>query len=84
MTGEEIVKEQNAYLAKQGAPNWAGNELNEAKEMKITDGTTPMTYIPRYQAAIMAKRAAEVAIKACREEIDALRNEIAELKGIKG
>lgn len=63
MTGEEIYKELNRYLATQGAPNWAGNELQEAITMGITDGIAPMQLIPRYQAAIMAKRAAKKAIE---------------------
>ena len=63
MTGEEIYKELNTYLGKQGAPDWARNELQEAIEMKITDGTLPMQLIPRYQAAIMAKRAAKKAVE---------------------
>ena len=34
-------------------------ELEEAVAMGITDGTDPMGLIPRYQAAIMAKRAVQ-------------------------
>ena len=34
-------------------------ELAEAVALGITDGTNPMQLIPRYQAAIMAKRAAQ-------------------------
>jgi hypothetical protein len=39
-------------------PEWAKTELQEAIDLGITDGTRPMQLIPRYQAAIMAKRAA--------------------------
>lgn len=46
-------------LAAEPVPDWAKAELEEAKAMGITDGTRPMQLIPRYQASIMAKRAAE-------------------------
>ncbi len=59
MTGKEIFDALQAYLAEQPAPNWAKEELQEAIDAGITDGTNPMQLIPRYQAAIMAKRAAE-------------------------
>ena len=59
MTGEEIYTKLNEYLTEQEAPDWAQDELQEAIDMGITDGTRPMQLIPRYQAAIMAKRAAE-------------------------
>ncbi len=59
MTGEEIYTKLNEYLIEQEAPDWAKDELQEAIDMGITDGTRPMQLIPRYQAAIMAKRAAE-------------------------
>lgn len=58
MTGEEIYNKLNEYLRSQPAPKWAEKELEEAKALGITDGTRPMELIPRYQAAIMAKRAA--------------------------
>lgn len=60
MTGEEIYNKLNEYLRSQPAPKWAEKELEEAKALGITDGTRPMELIPRYQAAIMAKRAANV------------------------
>lgn len=41
----------------QGAPEWAEKELDAAKKNGITDGTYPMQFVPRYQAAIMANRA---------------------------
>lgn len=59
MTGEQIYKALNEYLREQPCPNWAQTELDEAVAMGITDGTRPCELIPRYQAAIMAKRAAE-------------------------
>lgn len=38
--------------------NWdATTELREAKELGITDGSNPMLLTPRYQTAIMVKRA---------------------------
>ena len=40
-----------------GTLTW--KELEEAVAMGITDGTDPMGLIPRYQAAIMAKRAVQ-------------------------
>lgn len=58
MTGEEIYNKLNEYLRSLPAPKWAEKELEEAKALGITDGTRPMELIPRYQAAIMAKRAA--------------------------
>lgn len=59
MTGKEIYDALQSYLAEQPAPDWARGELEEAKRLGITDGSRPMQLIPRYQAAIMAKRAAE-------------------------
>ena len=59
MTGKEIYDELNKYLKTQPLPDWAKSELDEAVKLGVTDGSDPMTLIPRYQAAIMAKRAAE-------------------------
>lgn len=59
MTGKEIYDALNSYLSKQPVPSWAKSELEEAKKLGITDGTEPMQLIPRYQAVILAKRAAE-------------------------
>ena len=56
---KEYHERYMAELAEQDVPDWAKAELEEAKSMGITDGTRPMQLIPRYQAAIMAKRAAE-------------------------
>lgn len=61
MTGKEIYDALNDYLKKQPIPSWAKSELEEAVKLGITDGKEPMALIPRYQAAIMAKRAREQA-----------------------
>lgn len=65
LTGRDIVDKLNAYQAGLEAPEWAREELAEAMEMGITDGTQPMRYVPRFEAALMAKRAARA-----REERD--------------
>ena len=52
-----LVKAQS-YVATLEAPNWAKEELQLAVNNGITDGRNPMTLIPRYQAALMANRAA--------------------------
>ena len=59
MTGKEIYDALNDYLKTQPVPSWAKAELEEAVRLGITDGKDPMAPIPRYQAAIMAKRAME-------------------------
>lgn len=59
MTGKEIYDALSEYMGKQPLPAWAKAELDEAKRMGITDGKDPMQLIPRYQAAIMAKRAVD-------------------------
>lgn len=61
MTGEQIYKALNEYLREQDCPEWAKAELQEAVELGITDGSRPCELIPRYQAAIMAKRSKEKA-----------------------
>ena len=38
-------------------PSWGEDELQEAKDMGITDGTRPMTYATRLETAVMCKRA---------------------------
>lgn len=63
MTDEKFAEMMNTYLAnlaKQEPPKWAEKELAEARELGITDATRPMQLIPRYQAAIMALRAAKI------------------------
>lgn len=54
----KLYKKLDAVLAKRSLPlSWdAEKELKEAVELGITDGSNPMSLIPRYQAAIMAKR----------------------------
>ena len=49
-------------------PEWARREYERAAELGITDGTRPGEYVPRYQAAVMAMRAAEAAVKMMKEE----------------
>lgn len=66
MTGEEIYKRLTEYTLGQPVPEWAKEELREAMDMGITDGSDPTALIPRYQAAIMALRAAKQAINATR------------------
>ena len=53
-----ILTKAQAHLATLAAPSWAKQELQEAMNLGITDGRNPMTLIPRYQAALMANRAA--------------------------
>ena len=57
LTGEEIFKRLSAYLADKPTPDWATDELEEAKSLGITDGTAPEMFATRAQAAIMVKRA---------------------------
>ena len=57
MTGEEIYKALRDYLVTLPAPAWAEKELKEAEDMGITDGTRPMMFCSRMEAAIMCKRA---------------------------
>ena len=62
MEYKEFKEHMQRFLdeqAQETLPQWAKGELEEAKEAGITDGTAPMSFIPRYQAAIMAKRAAK-------------------------
>ena len=71
MTGQEIVaalSDEEAYqliakaqrhAATLDAPSWAVDELAEAVEYGITDGTRPQALVTRVEAAIMAERAAE-------------------------
>lgn len=57
MSGEEIYRRLCEYLSTLPCPEWAASELEQAKQLGITDGRHPMQPTPRYQAAIMAKRA---------------------------
>lgn len=57
MTGKEIYDALNSYTKTLPVPEWAKEEYQEAIDLGITDGSNPMQMIPRYQAAIMCKRA---------------------------
>lgn len=57
MTGQEIYTALNDYLKTQSVPLWAEKEFQEAIDMGLTDGSEPLALIPRYQAAILVKRA---------------------------
>lgn len=59
MTDREIYEAVQRHARTLPVPDWAKAELQEAVDRGITDGTNPMELIPRYQAAIMAKRASE-------------------------
>lgn len=59
MTDKQIYEAFQRYVKTLTLPSWAEKEFQEAKEMGITDGSDPMGLIPRYQAAIMAKRTAQ-------------------------
>lgn len=63
MTDKQIYEAFQRYAKTLSLPSWAEKEFQEAKELGITDGSDPMTLIPRYQAAIMAKRALQKAKK---------------------
>ena len=62
MSGEEIFRALQSYLAEQPVPDWAEKVLGEAVALGITDGTDGMQLTPRYQAAIMALRAYKAAV----------------------
>ena len=55
MTGKEIYDALQGYLKEQAVPDWAGEELEEAVKLGITDGSNPCQLVPRFQVAIMAK-----------------------------
>lgn len=61
MTGKEIYDKLTEYTKTLEVPAWAREELEEARAAGITDGTSPMQLIPRYQAALMAYRAYKLA-----------------------
>lgn len=56
MTDEQVYQALQRYLSTQSLPTWAEGEFAKAVAAGITDGSNPMDYIPRYQAAIMALR----------------------------
>ena len=59
MTGEEIYNALRDYLEEQTVPAGVQEEYQEAIRTGVTDGTNPCQLVPRWQAALMAKRAAE-------------------------
>ena len=59
----EIMRKANEYAVSLPLPGWATEELEQAMDDEITDGTRPMQTIPRYQAALMADRAYRKAIE---------------------
>ena len=59
MTGEEIYRRLSDYMRGREVPAWAREEYARAVAAGITDGTSPMGLIPRYQGALMALRAFE-------------------------
>ena len=59
MTGKEIYDALQAYLDAQRVPAGVQEEYRQAVEAGVTDGKNPCQLVPRWQAAIMAKRAAE-------------------------
>ena len=63
MDGKEIFDKLNEYMKTQKVPAKCQEEYQEAVRMGITDGNDPCQLVPRWQAAIMGKRAAEKAGK---------------------
>lgn len=65
MTREEVTKliDERIKVALQGnntePSSWAKDEFAEAKAMGITDGSRPLGYATRQEAAIMVKRASK-------------------------
>ena len=59
MTGKEIYDALQDYLKTQKVPAGVQAEYQEAVKLGITDGTNPCQLVPRWQAVIMAKRAAK-------------------------
>ena len=59
MTGKEIYDALQDYLKTQTVPAGSQAEFQEAVKLGVTDGTNPCQLMPRWQAALMAKRAAE-------------------------
>ena len=60
LTGEDCYKilcKAQEYAAGLAAPGWAENELEKAIADGITDGTRPVAFATRCEAAIMADRA---------------------------
>lgn len=62
LTDEQVMQLANrmqTVLAKRTISATLANELEQAKAMGITDGSSPYAFCTRAQAAVMAKRAAE-------------------------
>lgn len=59
MTDKEIYDAVTRYSAQAAVPKWARKEYQEAIGKGITDGSNPCGLTPRYQTAIMVKRAME-------------------------
>lgn len=59
MTGKEIYEELQRYLSSQKVPAGVQAEYQQAVRMGLTDGSNPCRLAPGWQAALMAKRAAE-------------------------
>ncbi len=59
MTGKEIYDALTEYLSHRDFPEGMKKELEQAESMGITDGSRPMMFASRGEAAIMVKRAAE-------------------------
>lgn len=59
MTGKEIYDALKDYMKRQKVPADCMAEYQEAVKLGITDGADPCQLVPRWQAALMAKRAAE-------------------------
>lgn len=55
--GKELDTCVYEYRVKLECPEWAEDELQEAKDAGITDATRPMVYGTRLESAIMCKRA---------------------------
>lgn len=53
----EIITKAQRHAATLPAPAWARPELELAVKAGVTDGSSPMQLVPRYQAALMAARA---------------------------
>lgn len=79
----EVIAELEAQKKAEGAPGWAIDELTEAVNLAITDGTRPMEHLPRYQGAIMVKRAIDL-IKGdfikLRSRVEAISADVGDVK----
>ena len=53
-----LMEKAQRHAATLPAPDWIQEELQEAMDRDITDGSRPMGLVMRYEAGVMAKRAA--------------------------